>query len=56
MLKISHENTFYFLICAQEICEKFVYKHLETIEKLAFFKKFTNFTSKSALVYRYSSS
>ena len=27
MLKISHLNT-----CAREVCEKFVYKHSETIE------------------------
>ena len=30
--KISHENTFLgFEVCAREICEKFVYKHSETI-------------------------
>ena len=33
MLKISQLNTFYFLkICAREIREKFVYKHLKTME------------------------
>ena len=33
MLKVSHLNTFLlFEICVCEICEKFIYKNLETIE------------------------
>ena len=33
MLKILHlNNLLLFEICAREICEKFVYKHSETIE------------------------
>ena len=38
-----------FEICAREICEKFVYKHSETIDTLKIsllFKKSTNFTGK----------
>ena len=33
MSEISHQNPLLrFEICAREICEKFVYKHLESIE------------------------
>ena len=32
MLKISNENNLLFEIYARKICEKFVYKHSETIE------------------------
>ena len=38
-----------FEICTCEICEKFAYKHSETIEYVKTslrFKKFTNFTGK----------
>ena len=38
-----------FEICACKMCEKFVYKHSETIEYVKIsllFKKFTNFTGK----------
>ena len=35
-----------FKIWARETCEKFVYKHTETIEYVKSFKKLTNFTGK----------
>ena len=38
-----------FKVCAREICEKFVYKHSETIEMLnvsLLFKKYTDFNGK----------
>ena len=32
MLKISQQNTFFFLRCTREICENFVYKYSETVK------------------------
>ena len=44
------KRVFLFEICAREIYEKFVYKHLETIEYVLkisiLFKKLTNFIGK----------
>ena len=45
MLNILHQNVLLFGICAYEVCEKFVYKHSETIEYETF-KKLTNLTGK----------
>ena len=48
MLKISHENTIYFLRYAHMIyVKKFVYKHSDTIEYVSLLlKKFKNLTGK----------
>ena len=46
---VTLKHLLIFEIFTCEICEKFVYKHLETIEynKISLlFKKFTNFTGK----------
>ena len=42
-----------FEICAREICQKFAYRHSETIEYLKIsllFKKLANFTNKRELL------
>ena len=48
-LQASLKYPLRFEICTREICEKFVYKHSETIDMLKInllFKKFTNLRGK----------